>query len=360
MEVVKLELAKFLKHRVKQVKFVDRTFNCNHKHSMEIWNYIHEHDNGITNFHFEIAADLITQEEMELISHMRKGLIQLEIGVQSTYQETIHEIKRVMDFDQVSEVVRKVQASDNIHQHLDLIAGLPYETYEIFQQSFNEVFHLYPEQLQLGFLKVLKGSYMYMQKEAYGLVYQSNPPYEILYNNWLTYEEVLRLKGVEDMVEVYYNSGQFTNTMRVLERAFGTPFEMFEKMSAYYDAQKLRTGKHTRVARYEILYRFIQTMDLEESMYYDALMRDLYLRENAKVRPSFAKPYEVDKVFVRQFYEQEEKERKILAGYEGFDKRQMSKMTHVEVLQGVHVLFDYRNRNPLTHEATTWTLENWK
>lgn len=357
-EVVKQELGKFLNHRVKQVKFVDRTFNCNHKHSMEIWRYIKEHDNGITNFHFEIAADLITEEEIALISDMRQGLIQLEIGVQSTYEETIHEIRRVMDFKQVSEVVKKVQASGNIHQHLDLIAGLPYETYEIFRQSFDDVYGLHPEQLQLGFLKVLKGSYMCMQKDAYGLVYQSKPPYEILYNQWLTYEEVLRLKGVEDMVEVYYNSGQFVTTMSLLERVFASPFDMYESMSRFYDEKGYRIGKHTRIARYEILYSLIQALGVENlGEFYDALMRDLFLRENAKARPDFAKAYEVDKAFVRQFFEKEERERSILQGYEGFDKRQMSKMTHVELLGGKHILFDYRNRNPLTHGASTYVLE---
>lgn len=357
-ELVKSELGKFLNYKVKQVKFVDRTFNCNHKHSMEIWRYIMEHDNGITNFHFEIAADLITDEEIELISKMRKGLIQLEIGVQSTYLQTIHEIKRVMDFEQVSEVVKKVQKGENIHQHLDLIAGLPYETYEIFQKSFDEVYGLHPEQLQLGFLKVLKGSYICSQKESYGLVYQSKPPYEILYNNWLSYEEVLTLKGIEDMVEVYYNSGQFVTVMKLLEGLFESAFQMYEEMSRYYDRNQLRIGKHTRVARYEILYRFIGGLGVENlEDYYDALMRDLYLRENAKVRPCFAKPYEVDKGMVRSFFEEEEKTHNILQGYASYDKRQMSKMTHVEVLGGQHILFDYGNRSPLTHEATTYVLE---
>ncbi|MFI3208500.1 MAG: B12-binding domain-containing radical SAM protein [Eubacteriales bacterium] len=357
-EVVKEELGKFLNHKVKQVKFVDRTFNCNHKHSMEIWNYINEHDNGITNFHFEVAADLITDEEISLIARMRKGLIQLEIGVQSTCEETIKEIKRVMDFEQVSEVVKKVQAGENIHQHLDLIAGLPFENYERFAQSFDEVYNLHPEQLQLGFLKVLKGSYMSQQQEAYGLVHQSKPPYEILYNNWLSYQEVLRLKGIEDMVEVYYNSGQFATTMRLLEREFTSPFSMYEAMSDFYDRKMYRGRKHTRVARFDILYQFILEIEHADiNIYYEGLMKDLYLRENAKTRPAFARSYEVDKTLVRRFFEIEEETRAVLVGYEGFDKRQMSKMTHIEVLEGKHVLFDYRNRNPLTYEASTWIIE---
>ena len=361
--VVLKELEIFLKHEVKQVKFVDRTFNCNHKHSMAIWSYIKEHDNGITNFHFEIAADLITEDEIALIATMRRGLIQLEIGVQSTHLDTIHEIKRVMDFDQVTEVVRKIQEPENIHQHLDLIAGLPHETYDIFHASFDEVYALHPEQLQLGFLKVLKGSYMHQQQEEYGLVYQSKPPYEVLYTKWLSYDDVLRLKGIEDMVEVYYNSGQFVTTMKLLEQSYESAFDLYEQMSDFYDEKQYRMVKHTRVARYEILHEFIISKEhiFKENMdaYYDALMKDLYLRENAKSRPKFAKEYSVDKQYVRNFFEKEESEKAVLVGYEKYDRRQMSKMTHIEVLGGQHVLFDYQNRNPLTNEAATFILENY-
>lgn len=357
-ELVKQELGKFLKHQVKQVKFVDRTFNCNHKHAMEIWEYIKKHDNGITNFHFEIAADLITEEEIALIATMRKGLIQLEIGVQSTHIETIHEIKRVMDFQQVVAVVERIQKAGNIHQHLDLIAGLPFETLEIFRKSFDDVYGLYPEQLQLGFLKVLKGSYMCQMQETYGLVYHSKPPYEVLYNNWMSYEEIGILKGIEEMVEVYYNSGQFVNTMKVLGEIYESAFIMYSDISNYYERNHLREGKHSRIARYDILYRFLNEVDVDRiERYYDALLMDLYLRENAKSRPAFSRGYEVDKQLVRNFFEREETEHRILVGYEQYDRRQMSKMTHIEQLYGQHVLFDYRNRNPLTNDATIFILE---
>ena len=360
--LVKEELSIFLKHKVKQVKFVDRTFNCNHKHAMEIWRYIHEHDNGITNFHFEVAADLMNNDEIQLLRSMRKGLVQLEIGVQSTYMNTIREIKRVMEFPQVCEVVEAIQSGENIHQHLDLIAGLPHETIAIFKQSFNDVYELKPEQLQLGFLKVLKGSYMYEQADAYGLVYQSIPPYEILCNKWISYDDVLVLKGIEEMVEVYYNSGQFTYTMRTLETIYDNGYEMYQALSNYYNYKKLRDGKHTRIARYEIMYAFI-VEELERrniegiEQFYNCLMKDLYLRENIKTRPSFAKEYKVDKNLVRTFLEHEEETRQYLTGYEQYDKRQMSKMTHVEYLNNQHVLFDYKNRNPLTYEASTYVLE---
>lgn len=357
-KLVEEEIGKFLAHKVKQVKFVDRTFNCNHKHAMAIWTYIKEHDNGITNFHFEVAADLLKEEEIALIGTMRKGLIQLEIGVQSTNIDTIKEIRRVMDFNQVSHVVNQVKEAGNIQQHLDLIVGLPHETKEIFARSFDEVYRLEPEELQLGFLKVLKGSYMYEQRNAYGLVYQSKPPYEILYNNWVSYEDVLELKAIEEMVEVYYNSGQFPNTMKALKERYPSGFQMFAHMAEHYEYQGHNGKKHTRLARFEILHHFLSLVDEDRmELYKDTLLRDLYLRENAKARPGFAKEYNIDKELVRRFFKWEEVNRTTLKHYEDFDARQMSKMTHVEILEGMHVLFDYKNRDPLSHDASTYIIE---
>lgn len=358
IELVKQELQFFLDHKVPQVKFVDRTFNCKHEHSMAIWSYIKEHDNGITNFHFEVAADLMNKEELALIKTMRQGLIQLEIGVQSTNLDTIHEIKRIMDFKQVKAIVEEVQSYGNTHQHLDLIAGLPYENMSDFAKSFNDVYAIKPEQLQLGFLKVLKGSYMYEHQKDYGLVYKSTPPYEVLYTNWLSYEDVLKLKSVEEMVEVYYNSGQFKSSIVELEQAFSTPFQMYLKLGAYYQSHNLHMMKHSRVSRYEIFLDFAREMDgSREDVYRQVLTHDLYMRENSKNRPAFAGELNIDKEIVRTFFEKEEKEHRVLKGYEAYDKRQMAKMSHVEYANGKHILYDYLNRNPLTNDATTFTIE---
>ena len=163
-----------------QVKFVDRTFNCKKSHALAIWRHILEHDNGVTNFHFEIAADLLDEEEMELLEKMRPGLVQLEIGVQSTNPETLREIHRRTDIGEIRRITARINSWHNIHQHLDLIAGLPWEGIESFRTSFNEVYGMEPEQLQLGFLKVLKGSHMAEMAESYGLVYSRRPPYEVL------------------------------------------------------------------------------------------------------------------------------------------------------------------------------------
>jgi len=253
MELVKKELQYFLDNKVSQVKFVDRTFNCNRERTKEIWTYIKEHDNGVTNFHFEVSADILTDEEIDIMKDMRPRLIQLEIGVQSTNLDTIDAIKRKMDFEQLSTIVRKINDTKRVHQHLDLIAGLPYEGMESFKKSFNDVYGLEPEQLQLGFLKVLKGSLMHREAKEYGIVYKTNPVYEVLYTKWLTYDEILELKQIEEMVEVYYNSRQFENTIKYLERFFETPFHMYESFAKYYEDNSLFDVKHSRIARYNIL-----------------------------------------------------------------------------------------------------------
>ncbi len=358
LELVKKELAFFLEHRVPQVKFVDRTFNCKKSHSMEIWSFIRDHDNSITNFHFEISADLLSEEELSLLSEMRPGLVQLEIGVQTTNPDTIREIRRRMDLEKLESNVRRVNGFRNIHQHLDLIAGLPWEGYESFKNSFNQVYAMEPEQLQLGFLKVLSGSYMEEKAEDYGLLFRDTPPYEVLSTRWLSYGELICLKGVEEMVEVYYNSGQFGNTMRELQTEFSSPFDMYEALREYYRDQELSAVSHSRNARYEILFSFIRKM-LEKNaqtdrleQYRDFLTEDLYLRENAKSRPSFGRDLTPYKEEIKQFFIREGKERRYLMGYEEYDSKQMSRMVHVEIMRdGWMLLFDYLHRDALLGNA---------
>jgi len=356
LEKVTKELDFFLEHRVPQVKFVDRTFNCRKEHTMGIWQHILDHDNGVTNFHFEVSADLFDADEFKLIEKMRPGLIQLEIGVQSTNPNTIGEIRRKMDLEKLKTSVARVQEYRNTHQHLDLIAGLPYEDMKSFLQSFDDVYRMRPDQLQLGFLKVLKGSYMATQAEHYELRYRGVPPYEVLSTKWLSYEDVIRLKEMEDMVEVHYNSGQFTYTIRLLEKEFASPAEMFLSLADYYGKHGLFGLSHSRIARYEILYQFLLAHFAHEpeklSRFRDGLMYDLYLRENVKSRPSFAGDQSGVKRQVREFFESEEENPYWLTGYEGYDSRQMSKMAHLEVMEdGSFILFDYKNRDPLSKNA---------
>lgn len=360
--LVEKELEFFLAHKVPQVKFVDRTFNCKKSHAMAIWTYIKEHDNGITNFHFEVAADLLTEDEIALIQTMRPGLIQLEIGVQSTNEKTLAEIHRKTDFEEITRKVKAVQKGENVHQHLDLIAGLPYENYESFGHSFNDVYALKPEQLQLGFLKVLKGSYMAEAAEGYGCVHKAKPPYEVLGTRWLSYEEILKLKGVEEMVEVYYNSGQFQKTIRAMEHLFETAFSMYEELADFYEKNGYNEVSHTRIRRYEILQEFLQEKEANLEYFKQLMIFDLYARENMKTRPQWANDLSAYKMQILDFYKKEEENPKLLTDYQGYQARQTIKMTHIEVFtydvineneeKGAYpVLFDYKKRSPLTNDA---------
>lgn len=356
LDLVFNELQFFLDHKVPQVKFVDRTFNCKHDHAMAIWKYIQEHDNGITNFHFEVAADLLNDEEIRLIRQMRPGLIQLEIGVQSTNTDTIREIRRTMRLEEVREHVARIKEKGNIHQHLDLIAGLPYEDIKSFRKSFDDVYSMRPDQLQLGFLKVLKGSYMQEMQQEYELRYKDEPPYEVLSTKWLPYSDVIELKGIEEMVEIYYNSGQFTHVVEALVKNYASAYQMYQDLWQYYEEHDYMGIQHRRSARYEIVLDFVKEKYPEQAdVMRELLTYDYYLRENAKSRPEFAGEDATDKRFVRAFYEEEEKERKHLPGYEQFDRNQMRKMTHLEYFphMGKMLLFDYKFRNPLNQEART-------
>lgn len=370
IETVKKELRYFLDHKVSQVKFIDRTFNCNAAHALAIWRYLLENDNGVTNFHFEIAADLMTEEELEVLKQMRPGLIQLEIGVQSTNEQTLHAINRYMSLEHLRQVVDKIHSFHNIHQHLDLIAGLPYEDYDSFVTSFNDVYSMRPQQLQLGFLKVLKGSPIEEKAEEYGIVYNSRPPYEVLYSRWIPYDDVLRLKGIEEMVELYYNSCQFTHTLPVLEKEFSSPFAMYEALSQYYEEKGYYINTPARAYRYQVLLEFAQQKAPARSELYAQLLTfDMYLRENLKSRPAFALCWqqgEEEKEQVRAFYRQEAQTPQYLTGYEGYQPQQLMKMTHIEYFtypvwqqnmkmtqlsQKTAILFDYQKRDPLTYDA---------
>ena len=336
-EMVKKELQFFIDNKVPQVKFVDRTFNCKHDHAMAIWKYINEHDNGVTNFHFEISADLLREEELQEMSTMRPGLIQLEIGVQSTNPDTIKAIHRTMDFEKLKGIVNRIHSFGNIHQHLDLIAGLPYEDYDSFRKSFNDVYALKPQQLQLGFLKVLKGSHMMEMCQEYEIVYKTREPYEVLSTKWLDYDHVLKLKNVENMVEVYYNSGQFQNTLEYLEGFFPDAFSIYEGLGRFYMEKGYGDVSHTRMRRYEILLEFLENVpEISMDKVKDQMVYDLYLREHLKSRPGFAKD---QKPFERQIWD--------------FRKREkVAKNAHMEVFaDGKVLLFDYADRDPLTNNA---------
>ena len=371
LPIVKKELDAFLEAKVPQVKFVDRTFNCNRQRAIDIWSYLVEHDNGITNFHFEISSDLLGEEELELFAKMRPGLIQLEIGVQSTNGETVDAIHRHMDLDKLFHYVDRVHALGNIHQHLDLIAGLPYENYERFGVSFDDLYAHEPDQLQLGFLKVLKGTVMEEEVKKYNILYRNQPPYEVLGTKWLSYDEIILLKGVEELVELYYNSGQYTLTLKYAVPFFESPFHFYEMFSAWYRGKGYHKLNHNRLEKYNILREFLREhIDENEWDTLDQIMLyDMYLRENVKGRPAWAKDTaQYKKEWKALYREQGEKlfPEDVQAGI--YDSKRAANQSHIEVFEidikkfeqsgqvekkQVFCLFDYSRRNPLNRAART-------
>lgn len=371
LPIVKKELDAFLEAKVPQVKFVDRTFNCNRQRAIDIWSYLVEHDNGITNFHFEISSDLLGEEELELFAKMRPGLIQLEIGVQSTNGETVDAIHRHMDLDRLFHYVDRVHELGNIHQHLDLIAGLPYENYERFGYSFDDLYAHEPDQLQLGFLKVLKGTMMEEEVKKYSILYRNQPPYEVLGTKWLSYDEIILLKGVEELVELYYNSGQYTLTLKYAVPFFESPFRFYEMFSAWYRGKGYHKLNHNRLEKYNILREFLREhIDENEWDTLDEIMLyDMYLRENVKGRPAWAKDTaQYKKEWKALYREQGEKlfPEDVQAGI--YDSKRAANQSHIEVFEinikkfeqsgqvekkQVFCLFDYSRRNPLNRAART-------
>ena len=355
LKLVLPELDFFLEKRVPQVKFVDRTFNAKKSHAMAIWKHILEHDNGVTNCHFEITADLLDEEELELISRMRPGLIQLEIGVQSTNETTIREIHRTMKLELLKDIVRKIQGGENIHEHLDLIAGLPYEDYATFAKSFDEIYALKPNQLQLGFLKVLKGSYMYEHAAEYEIVYHAKTPYEVMKTKWLSFDDVLKIKQVEEMLEVYYNSGQFEITMKVMEPLFDSAFAMFQELGVFYEEKGYFGMSHSRIRRAEILLEFMREQKSEDAvlqMLEESLTFDLYYRENCKSRPFWA-PSPAEFKEQTRYYCKNGVKSHVEPFHYRFPEKSKKALNEIptRLKQPVYMLFDYENRDPLDHQA---------
>jgi radical SAM superfamily enzyme YgiQ (UPF0313 family) len=365
-ELVKKELKFLMDHQVPQVKFVDRTFNCNRKHAMDIWRFIKDEDNGITNFHFEISADLLEEDEIEFLSTLRPGQVQFEIGVQTTNADTVEAIHRTMNLERLSLNVGRIKQGNNIHQHLDLIAGLPLEGYTSFETSFNYVYNLKPDQLQLGFLKILKGALMETECQTYGITYRSKPPYEVLFTDQLSYKELLQIKGVCDMAEIYYNSGQFTYAIKYLEHFFESSMRLYQSLSDYYESKGIALMAHSRIKKYEILLDFykdiiLNFMAIEDSptrlaLFQEILVMDLFLREDMKSRPSFA-PIRPQQSNLREVYEKHQIDRKIIH-IEQFAFEVIASAESGQVVEKNNtILFDYSKKDPLNKAARLILLE---
>ena len=365
LETVKKELAYFLENQVAQVKFIDRTFNAKKVHAMAIWQFLKEHDNGVTGFHFEIGADLLGEEELALLTSLRAGQVQLEIGVQTTNPDTLKAICRHADMKRLKENVLRLQKARRSMLHLDLIAGLPYEDLESFKRSFDEVYSWQPDELQLGFLKVLKGSPMHDKKAEYRLYYKSVPPYEVLSTKWLSYEDICVLKGVEEMLELYYNSKQFVHSLRFLSHFFSSSFAMYEAIAAYYEAKGYDARSLNRLHRYEILEQFVceesavlVLTEEQKKVFRELLVYDLYLREKVKSRPDFAGTAlerKEQNELLRQMEKELDKGARLHVEAFLYD-REAAEQSGTCIENPHVVLFEYAERDTITLECRTSVL----
>ena len=376
------ELAFFMRAGVPQVKFTDRTFNCSPERTRRIWSWLLEHDNGITNFHFEIEANLLDEDLLALLGRMRPGLVQTEIGVQSVNPLTLRAVSRNEDVARILHSAEVIRKNGNMHLHLDLIAGLPYEDYASMRESFRAVYSIHPHELQLGFLKLLKGCGLYRDKEEFGIVSSPFAPYEVLKTRWLSYEDILRLKGVERVLEIYYNSAQYPCTIRALERYFPDPLSLFEELADFCGEKDGTAHSGSRLAQTALLHAFACTLaPEEEKAWNERTVLDLYLRENAKSRPQWAEDPSGMRDQLHSFWEQEERTGNLFPEFRGKRAGTLKRMFHMErftriceeaalttgnetakkaVKEGLYpalwLLFDYRHRDPVTGNARTLLL----
>lgn len=325
----------FLEERVKQVKFIDRTFNCSPAHAIPILEFIRDHDNGVTNFHFEIEGDILTDDEIRLLQGLKPGLVQLEIGVQTVNSQTLEAVNRRNDIEGLKKNVAALVKNRNIHIHLDLIAGLPYEDAKSFENSFNEVYGMHPNELQLGFLKVLHGSLIGEEAHKYGIVYSQTPPYEVLSTDRLSYSDILQLKKIERVLETYHNSMQFSTALSCLEKLYDRPYDMYLELAGYEEKTGYDRLNPSRLKKYELFYGFASEKAPElKDVFADALLYDLYLRENIRSLPNFA--------IARKNYSCIKQE----------GDRNLIHTGHFDYPVCADVTFDYAHRDPVTGNAT--------
>ncbi len=355
---VKSDLLYFLNLKVPQVKFVDRTFNFNKKTTYEIWDFLIQNDNGYTNFHFELSADLLTDDLINLIKKARIGLFQFEIGVQSTNTETLNSTNRVNKNSIIFENVKKVSSLKNIHQHLDLIVGLPFEDYNIFRNSFNEVYAMNPEKLQVGFLKLLYGTDLREKSKEHDMVFTEKAPYEILANKWLSFDDIIKLKGIDEMVDIFYNSGKFKLTLKYLTQMFATPFDLYEHLFNYYKENNFNMMLHKKITLYNFMYDFINHLkNANFKTALNLLKFDLYVNDNVKNIPEWIESnfdyteiknikaeYQNNEFFINKYYSDYINEKGII------HKKHLLKMTNIDVFD--FDIMEYINSNQIVECKT--------
>ncbi len=356
LDRVKADLKIFVQNRVMQVKFIDRTFNADKMRALEIFKYLHEIDNGYTNFHFEITADRLTDETIDFLKVVRPGLFQFEIGVQTTNEATLLEIQRYVDFDKLKKTCETLSSYRNIHLHLDLIAGLPFENYERFMQSFDEVYAMRPEMLQLGFLKLLKGSGLRIRKDKYGYIYNEMPPYEIMATNELSFDDMIQLKGIEDMVEHFYNNQKFTYALEFIIKVNGLiPSKFYEMLSTFWHDH----GWHHKAHNQDTLYQVLEQFYLDSRLRYPEVFKNIlkfdYVRQSSRRKLYQTKEAPEERQKIHAFLQEADNISKYLPAYVNQRAKAIVKQVRFEtfdydVLEMIHSGFEqiYTQENGTT------------
>lgn len=333
LERVKEDLGNLIDAKVRQVKFVDRTFNTKKEYAMEIMEFIMDKNPDNMNFHFEVTAHLLDSEMLDFLSKAKEGLFQFEIGIQSTNQKTIETIGRTTDIQKAKEVTKIIKSYKNIHQHLDLIAGLPYEDYDSFKQSFNEIYELRPEKLQLGFLKLLKGSKLREDREEYGFKFLNKPPYEVLETDFISYEEMLNLKAIEDLVEKYGNEGDFENSLQyIIINNYNTPFDFYREFAYYWEEKKYYKVSHSKKNLYKILYYFYKNVIKRDLTTFNEVLKFDYILNNKSNVPGYLKRNNVKKLQKKRhdFLKSEKNLLEFLPQYKNIPAKKIINQIHFE------------------------------
>jgi radical SAM superfamily enzyme YgiQ (UPF0313 family) len=332
---VKSDLKALIDSRVSQIKFIDRTFNANKKFAMEIMQFLMENDNDYTTYHFEVTAHLLTEDMLEFLKECKEGLFQFEIGVQTTNEKVLEAVGRRDDFSKLSYVVQKIASYRNIHQHLDLIAGLPYEDYNSFENSFNDVFNLGIEHLQLGFLKMIKGTGIRNNADEHEFRYKDYPPYEVLYNKYITYNEILKLKDIEEILERYFNSKNFVLSMRYIIHNYykESPFKFFEDFATYFDKNGYFNMSQGKNQLYKILLDFYtEQINKNIELFTEIIKYDYISLGKTSNVPGFMSKIEVEdfKNRCHLFLQNEENILKYIPRFENTPAKQIIKHVHFE------------------------------
>lgn len=360
MQRVRNDLAKLLKTKARQIKFVDRTFNADYKRSMEIINFIVDNNKNNMTIHFEITADIINREFLDFIGTLPVNMFQFEIGVQSLNEETLKEINRHMDIDKLFETVRFIEDKRNIHLHLDLIAGLPYEGYDTFKKSFDGLQRLNCEKIQLGFLKVLKGTKIYKDRFKHGIRYRRTAPYEVIRTNYITVDEILKLKDIEELVDKYYNEKYFEKTLKHVTAKFfpESAFEFYESFSSFWKQNGLYKVSHSRKKLYKIMYDYIKYINGADSQFLDCMRYDYVYNNQFEDLPDYLERECEEKYrFIKRSISNDEHFKNTYFPDARKDEKVVNEFRIVEIGEDV-ILFVYNDKNNIFNRCVTYVIND--